>query len=227
MDDADFASVAEAWGKKAGVNVQVTGEMASIKREYWLQQHESFTAWGQRMARELGASFQVHGDRAFFADLNAGVSVTGQPLTDISAIWGENLLNWSLSPIQPRPKFKNLERRYFDVDKGEEVVEAAEEAAEGVEAVLRHHVPSAGKEHAQQSSAADAKASSRNSGGGSVSILGNEACQPEANCLVQGTRPGIDGTYRIDSVDHQISKGGFVTNLNLKEPKGGAGVDPR
>jgi len=52
--------------------------------------------------------------------------------------------------------------------------------------------------------------------------------QPEGTCIVAGVRPGIDGAYKIEGVDHTLSRSaGFETKLELKHPDGAAGSDSR
>jgi phage protein D len=72
------------------------------------------------------------------------------------------------------------------------------------------------------------EASDRNKGEGSVVIDGDSGATPEGLCIVVGARPGIDGAYRIDTVDHELSRdSGFTTTLSLKQPQGSAGTDTR
>jgi len=50
----------------------------------------------------------------------------------------------------------------------------------------------------------------------------------EGWCSISGVRPGIDGTYLIETVKHSASRsGGATTSLDLKQPGGGAGKDSR
>jgi hypothetical protein len=59
-------------------------------------------------------------------------------------------------------------------------------------------------------------------------IEGNTAAIPDGLCIVSGTRPGVDGAYRIEAVTHTLSRaGGFVTALDHRQPRSGAGTDPR
>ena len=61
-----------------------------------------------------------------------------------------------------------------------------------------------------------------------MTIEGSTAAIPDGLCIVTGARPGVDGAYRIKSVTHQYSRGGgFVTSLELIEPRDGAGSDSR
>ena len=56
----------------------------------------------------------------------------------------------------------------------------------------------------------------RNKGEGSITIDGDPATTPEGLCIVNGTRPGIGGAYRIDAVDHELSRdNGFTTTPTI------------
>lgn len=227
-DDASFEDVAKEFGEKAGLNVEVIGSIADTERAYWVQQNESFVSWGQRMAREIGATFKVIGDRAFFAARNEGLSVSGRPLTPIPARWGDNLLSASLRPIVSRPRFKTVKVSYFDIAKGEKVEEEFETGIDDVDAALRQLVTAADKQQAKDRAGALGKESDREKGQGDVEIVGDARAEPEAVCNVTGVAPGADGAYRIDTVSHRVSKGsGFTTSLGLRQPHDGAGTDSR
>lgn len=227
-DKASLSSVMKEFGQKAGLNVQVIGSIGSIERDYWIQQNESFVSWGQRMAREVGATFKVIGDRAFFAARNEGLSVSGRPLTPIDAAYGVNLKEASIRPIVSRPRFNKVRVSYFDVAKGEKVEEEFETGIDDVDAALRQLVTAADKAQAKDRAGSLGKESDREKGQGDITILGDERAEPEAICNVSGVAPGADGAYRIDKVSHKVSKGsGFTTSLSLRQPQGSAGKDPR
>jgi len=227
-DDLSFAEVAKQWGQKAGLAITVAGSVASVTRPYWIMQNESFMAWGQRMAREIGASFKILGSEAYFVGVNEGISGSGKTLTPIEAVYGDNLISGSISPIISRPKFKSVEISYFDVQKGRRVNVPVETGIDDVDTALRTVISAADAAEAKQKAQAIGKQSDREKGGGSVVILGAEYAEPEAICNILGVRPGVDGGYRITSVNHNLSKGsGFTTSLELKQPQDGAGVDQR
>jgi len=97
-----------------------------------------------------------------------------------------------------------------------------------VDTALRTVIGYVDEAQAKQKAGAEGKRSDREKGGGSVSILGDPNAEPEALCNISGIRPGIDGSYRIAAVTHNLSKGGgFTTELDLKQPQNGAGVDKR
>lgn len=227
-DDASLADAAKHFGGPAGISMQVSGSIAGIKRKYWLQQNESFMSWGQRTARETGATFKVIGNRGFLTARNEGLSISGRPLTSVNVAGGSNLISGNIKPIISRPKFNKVGISYFDIKKGEKVEVEVSGSVTGVEAKLRSTVTSFDKDQAKEKGEALSKESERDQGQGSVTIIGNAAAEPEAEAHVSGFRSGVDGTYRIHSVSHSVSKsGGFTTSLELRQPKGGAGTDKR
>lgn len=227
-DDAKFADVAKEWGQKAGLEVHVVGSITSIERKYWIMQKESFMSWGQRTARDIGATFKIIGNKAFFTPRNEGLSATGRPLTPISGVAGQNLLSWDISPILTRPRYSQVKMTYFDRDKGEHVDVDVDTGIKDVEASFRRLMTEVDEGQAKQKGEAKSKESDREKGGGNVEIIGNALAEPEAKFTIRGARPGIDGEFVIDSVSHSLSKGdGFKTSLSLKRPDGGAGTDTR
>lgn len=227
-DDASFSDVAQEWGSKAGLQVQVLGSIASVNRKYWIQQNESFISWGQRTAREVGATFKVIGNRAFFAARNEGLSASGRPLTPIDAVAGLNLISASVTPIVSRPKYKQVKLSYFDIAKGEKVEVDIDTGITDVDAILRSTINMADLDQAEQKAKALSKESEREKGQGTVIINGDARAEPEAVCNISGFRPGVDGSYRIHAVSHSLSKSdGFKTSLTLRQPQGAAGKDTR
>lgn len=226
-DNASFEDTAKEFGKQADLDVTVIGDIAQVQRDYWLMQNESFLSWGRRMEQEIGATFKVLGRRAFFTTRNEGESASGQQLTTIEAAYGFNLLSASIRPIVSRPRFKNVKISYFDTAKGVRVEEEVDTGVGGVETTLRHVLSTATKDQAKQKAKSLGKNSDRDKGQGDINIIGDPRAEPEALCVVSGVMAGADGTYRIDSVSHKVSRSGFTTSLTLKQPQGSAGKDTR
>ena len=228
-DDASFGDVATEWGQAAGLSeVAVHPDLAAIQRPWWGMQGESYLAWGARHARELDATFKVMGPRAVFVPRSQGQSAGGKPLQAIRAAWGENLISWSLKPVLGRPSYGKFRVRWFDQAEAKWKTEEVEAEDADVPAVATDRVAAVSQAEAGKRAGSRRTQAAREGGGGTVTIDGEPAAQAEAECEVSGARPGIDGTYRIDVVEHSYSRsGGFTTTLTLKQPAGEAGNDTR
>ena len=205
---------------KAGVtDVRVDTELGAIEREYEHMDDESFIAFGQRLAGEIGGTFKVRNNIAVMAKRNAARSPLGIPLPSVIAARGDNLIEWSVAPYIGRPRYSQIRVRYYDTAtaKYEEIV--IETGIVGGDATA------VGRFRARNKAAAEDKANAiranceRGSGMGSVTIEGNVGAQAEATCAIVGARIGVDGLYVIDGVDHRYTRaGGFVTTLQLAYP---------
>lgn len=227
LDDATIEAAMKEAGEFAGIDVTVDPAFASIVRPYIALDDESFVAFGERMARELGGTFKIVGDKAVLAKRNGGTNPAGAPLPTVSAAWGLNLHSYDISPILGRPVERETLSRWFDKDAAAWLKETAETGTEGAITLKPARFSEPDKDRAQEQAGSDAAESDRKSGEGSVTIEGNIDAQPEGLCVVSGCRPGVDGTYRIEGVDHSYSRGGFTTSLSLRQPKGEAGKDSR
>ncbi|MGI3901222.1 MAG: phage late control D family protein [Janthinobacterium lividum] len=229
QDKAKFGDVAQQWGQKAGVTVKVDSSLAAIERPYWSMANESFLHWGTRIARDLGATFKVFGKTAVFVPRGGGTSASGQALQSISATWGDNLIEWSITPILSRPDFGKLSVRYYDKQDATWKEEEVGNDASNSTVKHRERFKAPTQDHAKNRAGANAAECKGDKGGGdSVTIDGEPAAQAEAPCNVSGVRPGADGTYTIKDVSHSLTRpGGFKTHLGLKQPSGSAGTDSR
>lgn len=230
-DDATFGEVAAEFAAAAGLNgAKVSDELGSIRRPYWAMQNESFIAWGQRIARQIGATFKIQDNVAVFVDVNGGTSAGGSELPTITATFGQNLISGDIAVVVGRPRHKTVRVRYYDRKEGrwKEKEAEVEDADEDIEVDHVATFTAADDEQAEQQAKASARRVERNGGEGMVNILGDPTARPEAQCIVTGVRPGVDGTYRIEGVTHRVSKAaGYVTTLDLKQPQGEAGQDDR
>jgi uncharacterized protein len=227
LDDKTFKEAAQEFGKKADMtDVKVSDSLASIKRKYWSMNNESFIHWGRRIAKELGAIFQVECNKALFAVKNEGKSVSGKPLTTIFALSYVNLISARMRPLGGRPRAKKKKVRYFDRKTGkykEAEVEVEDDSAKTEQTSLDEATDEDGAKAKAKSGKADTEA---DRGNGDITILGNPAAMPGANVILTGARPGADGVYKIKTVTHRVSSG-FQTDLSVNNPTGSSGVDSR
>lgn len=227
FDDATIGDAMTAAGERAGLTVSVDPELAKIKRPYIALDDESFVAFGERIAREVGGTFKIVGTRAILAKRNGGSSVGGSPLPTVTAAWGVNLHSYDIAPILGRPVEKAAKARWYDKEKAEWKSILAETGTEGGITTKPARFPEPDEDRAGEQAKSDAAESDRKSGEGSVVIEGTIDAQPEGQCIVTGCRPGVDGAYRIEAVNHDYSRGGWTTSLDLRQPKGEAGKDSR
>ena len=229
QDNAKFGDVAQQWGQKAGVTVKVDASLASIQRPYWSMANESFLHWGTRIARDLGATFKVFGQTAVFVPRGGGTSASGQALQTITAAWGVNLIDWSITPVLSRPDFGTMAVRWYDKQAATWTEETQANSASTSTVKHRERFKAPTQDHAKNRAGANAAESKGDKGGGdSVTIDGEPAAQAEAPIVVSGIRPGADGTYTIKDVSHSLTRpAGFKTHIGLKQPSGDAGTDSR
>ncbi|WIJ24997.1 phage late control D family protein [Devosia sp. RR2S18] len=229
LDDATLQQFMDKAASKAGIStVAIDPAFASIFRDYWSADHDSFLQLGEKLARELGATFKIRGDKAVLAKRGTGSAASGAAMPTVLGEVGRNVINWSIAPVISRQKAKATRARYFDrasasfkqVD-----VETSIEDSEVVDAVSKL----AADEEQARAMAEGRKADDEREGGeGSVQIDLAPEAQAEGTFILRGARPGIDGSYRIVGVTHKADRGGgSVTNLDLKQPGSGAGKDQR
>lgn len=228
-DKGKFSAVAKKFGEGSGLKVSVAPGI-DLERDYWAMKGEDFLAWGTRMAKELGATFKVRGNQAVFAERSAGQSLGGQALPAIVVRPGEggNLISGNISPDQDVDAWGKYQVRWYDPKKAKYRVEEAEARRKPGTAKHQHRKTEADQETAKRRAKSNAAEADRARGGGTVQIVGNPEAQAEASCIVTGWRPGIDGTYRIASAEHRLTRSaGYITTLELKQPDGAAGDDDR
>ncbi|ACI92729.1 putative phage late control D [Afipia carboxidovorans OM5] len=229
-DDASLQDFMSEAAGKAGLTFKAHGSVGSIQRPYWSAGTESFIHLGQRIANEIGAQFKIHGTVGIMYPKNAGLAVSGAALTGITALWGDNLIDWDISPVLARPRFERARARFYDPNKAKWMEKIIEIQPQGPSssATHTHRITRADDGEAQEAATQNQRSSERERGGGSVTIVGNPAAQPEGSCTVIGARHGIDGTYKIEGVEHTLVRGsGYRTRLDLKHPEGDVGSDNR
>lgn len=222
-DDTTFEEAAKEFGKLAGLSVKVSGDIAQKKRDYWAIQNESFMSWGTRVASELGATFKIRGKDAIFVPRNGSDSVNGQKLPTVSAVYGENIIDWRIRPTQNRPRYNRSVVRWYDAKEArwkQETVQISDETARVPLVETRKFADQA---RAKDRAESNAKEVERGKGGGQVTIDGEPAAVAQAKCMVSGIRVGIDGIYRISEATHHLSRdSGWTITLDLEQSKSGA-----
>jgi phage protein D len=228
-DNSTLEEFLKAAAKKAGItSVKVDKAFASIKREWWSTEGRSFLQLGRELAEEFGATFKIRGKAATFAKRGEGGSPGGGSLPSVSVVYGDNLISWRIRPYESRPRYAKARLRWYDRKKAkwkQEDVEVGNQPGSDA-------LDIGGQARADQGAAKDAgkgrkTESEREGGAGDVTILLAVEARAEGTCIVSGVRPGVDGSYRIETATHRVSRGGSETRLSLKQPQGEAGTDSR
>lgn len=229
---ADDATLADFLGKAAehaGFSLTIDDALGQIERDYWAADRESFIHLGERLAREMHATFKLRGTRAVFAKRGAEhgqADVIGR----VGEIFSGNVISWDIAPLTGRRQFTSAEVKWFDRETASFRTEEVEfsTARDLPEAVNRLRGVAADQAQAKELGEARAREAEREGGEGSVEIDLAPEAQAEALFQLTGARAGIDGIYRIEAVTHRASRSsGSTTKLTLKQPAGGAGTDSR
>ncbi|AWN35702.1 phage late control D family protein [Methylobacterium radiodurans] len=233
-DKGKLSAAAKKFGGSAGLQVEVQGD--DVERPYWAMQGESFLEWGMRVAQEAGKTFKVRGSRAIFADRSGGQSVGGRGLASVRAHREfdpdgtriGNIISGDLSPVDDRHSWSEFEARYYDTEDAKYKTKTVKARRRPGSATHRDRFTRADEGAAQSRTKSTGAEAEREQGGGTVTIDGDPSAQAEASCIVSGVRPGIDGTYRIKTARHRLTRReGYTTELTLVQPGGEAGSDTR
>lgn len=228
-DDTTLATVLDQAARDAGLEgAKVDPAFAGENLDYVAQQSESFLAFGQRLAREVGGTFKVSGQQALLLKRGGGVSASGKALPSIIVERGVNLIDWDIAPDIGRAAYGAAAVKVYNPATGEFEAHTANSPKGRQGRTHQTRWPAASSSDARRRASADAAEGDRNAGSGSVGMMGDVRAQPEAELILKGVRPGIDGVYRIKTVEHSLDRGGGVaTRCEVGEPAGGAGVDDR
>ena len=220
--DATLGEIMRRAGAAAGVgDVRVAPRLAELRWAREVQDNESFVELGERLARETGGTFKLSQDRAVLALRGSGETPGGRAMPTVRAAWGENLHSWTVTPFAGRSRFRRCVVRFYDAHTATWERVEVETGLEGAD------VEEVGRFTAPDRDAAEAKAralktqAQQRSGAGRVVIEGDPRARAEGVLVLAGARPGVDGRYRIEGVEHAYARGsGFVTTLELAHPLG-------
>ncbi|MCB1460982.1 MAG: late control D family protein, partial [Nitratireductor sp.] len=220
QDDSSLQSFLGKVADSAGFSLSIKGDLGSIERDYWAADGESLIHVGQRLARELNATFKLQGNKAVLAprDEPAGLSV-------VAGIVGReqagNVIDWDIAPYTGRPKFAQARVQWFDrktAETKEEKVETPIEGGGEASNLVRSRAMDA--EQAQRIGKGRGGENRREGGDGSVTLDLTVTAKAEGIFTLTGADAGADGIYRIESVTHSANRsGGSITKLELKQPE--------
>lgn len=228
LDDGTLEGFLGKAAANAGFSLSIDPELGAIVRDYWSAEHESFLALGQRLAHQHEATFKLRGTKAVFARRGEGLAPNGAALPLVRGVYGDNLISWDIVPRDPRRAFSGGQAHWFDRQAAAFKTQNLTFTADGGDAENIVRAPVADSAEAGHTLDGRKRQTRRQAGTGSVTLDIAVEARAEGTFELSGARPGVDGTYRIDSVAHKADRGGgSTTSLSLRQPAGGAGTDSR
>ena len=228
MDDATLQQFLDKAAGNAGLTMVVDPAFAEIKRDYWAADASSFLHLGQKLARELGGTFKIRGDKAVLAKRGTGESAAGGAMPTVIGRIPGNVISWDITPLTTRRTFKSGVARFFDRSSASFKSVSVDTEVEGAQAINEIRTAAADEAQAQGMAEGRKSDSKREGGEGGVELDLEVTARAEGTFILSGARPGVDGSYRIAGVTHKADRGGgSTTSLELKQPESGAGKDDR
>jgi hypothetical protein len=212
-----FGEAVMKFAQAAGHTVVMHPELGKVKRDHWSIDNESFLNWSAKVAQELGIDFRV------VAGTRAEYTIPGeradQKVIVLQAVWGENMIGWRVHPAAARPAWNESKQQYFDTRKA---------LWKGIKSMIGNVMPAAASSagYSPAGPAANASMAQDQAIGSGMSIenaskVGRVVINGEprghAGCYVNlvGARPGVDGLWHTESIEHLYSRQGYVTWLNV------------
>lgn len=211
--------------KNAGIKTDISGAFAKIKQDYWSQANSSFMHEIQSMADKFGFVHQFSdGNKLTVKEIDEGG-------VSCHATWRDNLIAWRVRPFAPRSSFSSGKQQWYDQVKG--AWESAEQkfglkgVYGGAAASNMPQAPAASETNAGNDNSGQQAEADLQQGNGRIVINGEPAAQWATHVILTGARPGVDGMYWIVAVEHNYSRAGFITTLEVKpKASAAAGVNP-
>jgi hypothetical protein len=197
--------------------------LGAMKRHF-VYQNESGFNFMQRLAKEMGGVMKVVGNKVTIVSAISGMNPEGERMPTVEAVWGLNLISWRIKPFTGRPQYKNASIRWFDSFNG-----VFKDATSGLipgGGVFGKALATAGTPmmapNAQVGTQYNggAEAESQNKRGRGWCIINGEPSAAAGNkVVIIGARPGVDGGYTMEEVEHNYTRaGGYTTRINVENP---------
>ena len=204
--------------KKAGLNAAVSPSMSGIERDFW-HMNESPMHMFQRLADEVGGRVAYDGKgNVEFTGLNETTGSTHD------AEWGVNLIAWRIKPFVPRPQYGSSKTNHFNIFGGQwlDTMQSIGGRTPFGGATARFGLPHAApnKQVGGQWNSGAGEASSSRRAEGWVLMNGEPSIQIRDRINIIGARPGVDGSWFVEEVEHQYSRRGFTTRVDVADPNG-------
>jgi hypothetical protein len=199
------------------INVHPDFDVTTMQQDYWQQAGESYYHFAKRLADQMGAVFRVkQGTVGQFT--KKGENIDGTVSPDVTAVWGKNLIGWRVRPLSSRPMWAKTGGHFFDVSGGawQKVTQAiTSQALNLASSEFQRSQPAPNQQQATAENSGDDDGIGQQQGQGRIVINGEPNAQGNCFVVLDGARPGVDGTYWCSTAEHIYSRQGYVTWLDV------------
>ena len=200
--------------KNSGISPAINSVLANIKQDYWHQANESFMHMIQSMGEKFGFVPQ------FTQGNKLTIETKGEGGLSCHAAWRDNLIAWRVKPFAARSTFTAGTQQWFDHLLSQWNFNKQNFGLKGpFGAGNSNQQPQASA--ATESGAGNelggmqAQAESQE-GNGRIVINGEPNAKHNSYVMLTGARPGVDGLYWIQTAEHNYSRHGFITTLEVQ-----------
>ena len=203
--------LATAGGGKA----EVAGGFKSIMQDFWGATGASPMHQITTEAMKVGAKVQWGSGNVLRFEK------PGQRGVSCRAVWRDNLIGYRVRPFVARSAWGMAQASTFDPKKGEVLLKKLTNIAKqgpAADAAAAGGQPGTAPTESQADQANQGAADSQNAnfmGKGRIVINGEPLARWNSLVIMQGVRPGVDGTYLIDVAEHMYNRQGYVTWLDV------------
>ena len=220
FDGQTVGDVVSAIASSAGVSAVVAPALAGLTVKY-LNQHSGSGHLLQNLEGRFNALAKFSDGKLSFTERGSGQSASGQALDNVT-LDGSDLADLEID-IDNRHSYSHVRASYWDVEQHKLIwikSSVPGDTASSVPFMLKR----AYNTDTEAQAAADAQMASLNRQGAQGSLTmakGDPRIVGGASLTITGTRPGIDGSYVIDSAIHSLTKdGGLITTLRFASENG-------
>ena len=193
---------------------------SKMKRDYWAQGNSSPMHELTSLGEKLGGIVQfTEGNTVnFFKPGNTPQG--GQAPISCRAVWRDNLIAWRVRPMSARTASAYSNQNWYDSLLGQWKATKQEfnlpqpwgSATSGAQDAAPAATES---QSGQDNEAGQTNADASYFGNGRIVINGEPAARAFTFVQLVGARPGVDGIYYIITAEHQYSRQGYVTWLDV------------
>jgi uncharacterized protein len=204
--------------KNAGIIADINPFFGRFKSDYWDIANASVMHQLSKLSQVYGFVHQFDGQDEKRGMPAVKVQRIGQNGLSCHATWRDNLIGWRVRPFVAREGTKGAMQDWFDARsanwKSVEQAFGLTGLFGGGQSQSKEPTPAANETGAkQQNEAAQLRANV--AGPGRIIINGEPRARWNSYVLLSGARPGVDGLYWIDTVEHIYSRSGFITTLEV------------